>query len=71
MFDPAGLFIELIISGVGVALLTYGKKAERWPHLGTGLLLLIYPYFVANALQMLIVGVLIVIGFLTSLWLGW
>jgi len=54
------------VSGVGFVLFTYGKKQDRFPHLGAGLVLMIYPYFVGSAVPMLLVGAAIVGG----LWLA-
>ncbi|MEO7190406.1 MAG: hypothetical protein ABI051_05070 [Vicinamibacterales bacterium] len=49
----------------------YGKKADRWPQLGAGVLLMLYPYFVSTALQMFVVGSAVIIGLCLMLWLGW
>jgi hypothetical protein len=65
-FDPSSLFLSLIVSGVGFVLFTYGKKQDRFPHLGAGLVLMIYPYFVGSAVPMLLVGAAIV----GALWLA-
>lgn len=54
------------MSGVGFVLFTYGKKQDRFPHLGAGLVLMIYPYFVGSAVPMLLVGAAIV----GALWLA-
>ena len=40
----AGVFISL----VGLALLMYGRKQTRLPHMVVGLILIIYPYFVGS-----------------------
>jgi len=42
------LLLGIFISTVGLALLMYGRKAGRVPHIVVGLLLMIYPYFVGN-----------------------
>jgi hypothetical protein len=65
-FDPASLFLSLIVSGVGFVLFMYGKKQDRWPQLVAGLVLMVYPYFVGNAVPMLLVGAAVVGG----LWLA-
>jgi hypothetical protein len=69
--DPASLFLDLVIGAVGMALFVYGKKAERWPHLGAGLLLMVYPYFVDGALWMFLIGAGIIVGLAASLWMGY
>lgn len=42
------LLLGAFISLIGVALLMYGRKAIRVPHMVVGLVLVIYPYFVGN-----------------------
>ena len=61
-----GLFLSLLVSSVGVGFFIYGKKQNRIPPLVSGLLLLVYPYFVADTWIMLGIGV----GILASLWLA-
>jgi len=70
-FDPADLFVELVVGATGLALFTYGKKADRWPQLVAGLLLMVYPYFVNSGVQMFSVGAAIVVGLAGALYLGW
>jgi hypothetical protein len=53
-----GSFISLI----GLALLMYGRKEGRAPHMVVGLLLIIYPYFVGNLLIEVAVAVVLVAG---------
>ncbi len=68
---PASLFVNLVVGSVGFGLFVYGKKAERWPHMAAGVLLMVYPYFVSNTAALLTGGVLIAIGLAAALWLGW
>jgi hypothetical protein len=69
--DATSLLTSLFISSVGFVLLTYGKRMSRPPHLLTGLILLVYPYFVPSPLIM----ALIAAGLTGALWLavrlGW
>lgn len=58
-FDPTLLMLSLVPSGIGFVLFMYGKKQERWPDLAAGIALMVYPYFVNTALQMVIGGALI------------
>ena len=51
--------LSLVPSGIGFVLFMYGKKQERWPDLAAGIALMVYPYFVNTALQMVIGGALI------------
>jgi hypothetical protein len=69
--DPTWLFVSLIPSGVGFVLFVYGQKQGRWPQLGAGLLLMVYPYFATSLAALVVTGA--IIGFM--LWyairLGW
>ena len=55
-FDPTLLVLALVPSGIGFVLFVYGKKAQRWPQLVTGLALMVYPYFTSTALALVGVG---------------
>jgi hypothetical protein len=70
-FDPASLFIDLIVSSIGFALFMYGKKENRLPQLIGGLSLMVYPYFVSTALGLFGGGAVIIVAVCISLWLGW
>jgi hypothetical protein len=49
-FDANTLIAGLVVSGVGFVLFSYGKKMGRVPHMVTGIVLIIYPYFVPGLL---------------------
>lgn len=54
------LLLGAFISLIGMALLLYGRKAARGPHIVVGLLLIAYPYFVGNlAIEVVVACVLI------------
>jgi hypothetical protein len=40
------LITGFIVSSVGFVLFKYGRKMERAPHIITGLVLIVFPYFV-------------------------
>ena len=63
-FDPAALIASLVVSGIGTVAFVYGKRQSRLPHMLTGVVLGIFPYFVSNVF--LIAG--ITIGLLGLLW---
>ena len=44
--NPSTLFAWTVIGSIGLGLFVYGKKQRRVPHLGAGVLLMVYPYFV-------------------------
>jgi hypothetical protein len=60
--DAGPLVVSTIAGALGTALLVYGKKQGRWPHLAAGALLLIYPYFVESMTALLAFGALIGAG---------
>lgn len=55
--DPLWLFLSLIPGGIGFVLFTYGRKRDRWPHIVSGLLFMIYPYFATTVTSLTVVGV--------------
>ena len=63
-FDTPTLLAGLLVSSIGFVLLSYGKKQSRPPHLLTGLILMVYPYFVPGAILNLGIGAVL----LTVLW---
>jgi hypothetical protein len=70
-FDPTWLMLSLIPGGVGFVLLTYGKKAGRWPHAVAGLLFIAYPYFATSVLSLVGVGAAIGLALFYAVQQGW
>jgi hypothetical protein len=69
--DANSLIASLVVSSIGLVLFLYGKKMGRWPQIATGLVLIIYPYFIPGVRLMLgVAGVLLAL-FWISLRLGW
>jgi hypothetical protein len=60
----------LSLSGIGFVLFVYGKKQDRWVHVGAGLALMVYPR-TSRVVQMLLGGVLIGGAFWWALQAGW
>jgi hypothetical protein len=54
--DASTLIAGLFVSSIGFVLLRYGKKMARPPHLLTGVILLVFPYFVPGALLTLAIA---------------
>jgi hypothetical protein len=50
MPDGAELVVSMFVSTIGLALLIYGKKQQRLPQIGVGIVMMIYPYFIPSAL---------------------
>jgi hypothetical protein len=70
-FDPVWLFVSLIPGGIGFVLFVYGKKQDRWPHLAAGLLLMVYPYFTASLVSLVVTGMAIGFFLWYAVRLGW
>jgi hypothetical protein len=69
--DPLWLFLSLIPGGAGFVLVAYGKKQDRWPHLVTGLALMVYPYFATNVSALVGIGVAIGAALWWAVRAGW
>ena len=70
-FDANWLLLSLIPGGIGFVLMTYGKKAGRWPHAVAGVLFLAYPYFTDTILSLIGVGVAIGLALFYAVQQGW
>ncbi len=64
--SSGALFTALVVSCVGMGIFLYGKRERRWPQLAAGVVLMVFPYAVPNALPMIgiAVGVIVVLWFL-------
>ena len=69
--DANWLLLSLIPGGIGFVLMTYGKKAGRWPHAVAGVLFLAYPYFTDTILSLIGVGVAIGLALFYAVQQGW
>lgn len=58
--DGGSLLASMLVSSVGFVIFEYGRRMRRPPQLAVGLVLLVFPYFVANVLAMLAIGVVLV-----------
>jgi hypothetical protein len=58
--SPGGLAVSIFISLVGAALLMYGRKELRVPHVVTGLILIVFPYFVGSWWLAIVVAVVVI-----------
>ena len=57
--DLNSILVGIFISLIGIALLMYGRKQTRLPHMVVGLILIVYPYFVGNIVIQLAVAALL------------
>jgi hypothetical protein len=60
--DLSTILLGSFIGLVGLALVSYGRKGLRIPHLVVGLILLVYPYFVGNSIAIVVIAVALVAG---------
>jgi hypothetical protein len=51
------LLIAMVFGAIGLGYFLYGKKQQRFAPLLAGLVLMVYPYFVANTYALLVIGV--------------
>jgi hypothetical protein len=59
-FSAGSLFASLIIGAIGAGLFLYGKRQQRMPQLIAGIVLSVYPYFVASVGWMVGIGAAVV-----------
>jgi hypothetical protein len=57
--DGNSIIASIVVSGVGFVFFSYGRKMSRAPHIITGLILMVFPYFVPNVLAMFGIGALL------------
>ena len=55
-FTAESFIASLVVSAIGYVAFAYGKKQRRAPQFVTGLLLMVFPYFVTNVLYMGIIA---------------
>ncbi|HEX8915695.1 MAG TPA: hypothetical protein VF796_25300 [Humisphaera sp.] len=53
--DPVALMLELLAGTVGMGMLMYGKSTQKLVPIGSGLALMVVPYFIGNLVVMTIV----------------
>ena len=69
--DPAWLFLSLFPSGIGLVLLVYGRKQQRWLFVAFGAAFMAYPYFVETIAVLIGVGVALSVALWLALRGGW
>ncbi|MGO9996019.1 MAG: hypothetical protein ACLPTF_26415 [Steroidobacteraceae bacterium] len=57
--NPAILLWGLLFSSIGLGFFLYGKKQRAVVPLVCGLVLMIYPYFIANVFALVVIGVVL------------
>jgi len=69
-FSPATLVVAFLVGSVGFVLFVYGKRQERLPQLGVGLVLMVYPYFVREPLAQVSIAAALLGGLFLALRAG-
>ena len=57
MMNTANIFASVIFGSIGFAAFIYGKKQSSFKALVIGVVLMVYPYFVTNAIAVYAIGV--------------
>jgi hypothetical protein len=57
--DPTTLMLSILFGSIGTGLFIYGKRQEKYVHLLAGVALMGLPYFVANAIALLVIGAVV------------
>lgn len=60
--DPAWLMLSGLVSLIGLAVFTYGRRQHTATHTAIGIALMAYPYFVTSTYVLVGVGVLLLLG---------
>ena len=60
MESTAQLVWGMLFGAIGLGFFVYGKKQKAVVPLSTGIVLFIFPYFIANVYILVIVGVILV-----------
>ena len=55
--NTANIFASVIFGSIGFAAFIYGKKQSSFKALVIGVVLMVYPYFVTNAIAVYAIGV--------------
>lgn len=69
--DVGSLIVSFIVAGVGFILFSYGRSMKRAPHIGVGLTLMVFPYFVSSAWWTLGIAAVLCAGLTTAVRFGW
>jgi len=59
--SPGQLFWGIMFGAIGSGYFIYGKKQQKMVPLAIGILLCVFPYFIANTYLMLFVGFILTV----------
>jgi hypothetical protein len=60
--DANSLLASLLVSSIGFVCAAYGKRQQRWPQMLIGVLLMGFPYFVADPWLMFAIAAVLLAG---------
>ena len=69
-FSAGTLIASLVVSSIGFGFFLYGKKQVRFPQLIVGLVMMIYPYFVAGPVAVWSIAGALVLALVVAVRLG-
>ena len=56
------LFAGLIFGAIGFVAFAYGKKQTLFKPMILGIVLMVYPYFISNAIALWVIGILLTVA---------
>jgi len=69
--DPWSILLQMVVSGAGYVLFTFGRRQERLPHVVAGLLLMALPFLAPTTTTALIGASLLAVGTWWAVRMGW
>jgi hypothetical protein len=69
--DLNNILLGGVIGLIGLALLMYGRKTVRVPHIAVGVILIVYPYFIWSLVVEVSVAAVLVAGLALASRLGY
>ena len=61
MYSTTNIFLAMLFGAIGLGYIVYGKKQRRGIALVCGVALCAFPYFISNAILVIIVGIVLMI----------
>lgn len=55
------ILVGLLMGAIGMAYFVYGKKTAEFSFLLFGVVLIVYPYFVSNAVLSMVLGIIFIL----------
>jgi hypothetical protein len=69
--NPWSIFLSIIFSSIGLGYFLYGKRAGNAVAMGAGLVLMIFSYFINDAILMCLAGAALMAAPFLADRLGW